>query len=153
MAQREPHRRDAGTAAFLIPAGMLIMLLLASIAVDFTQSMRAHRDLQRIADAVANDVVTRGLDTDHIERDGTLRLLAPSELQLLANRIVSSQAEPGFRIDSIEVADATPVGSPEPQVVVRLHATTSYVFARFIAVLAHGTSIAVTSHATAKITG
>jgi Flp pilus assembly protein TadG len=153
VAGRSEHSRDSGTAVFLIPAGMLIMLLLASIAVDFSQSMRAHRDLQRIADAVANDVVTRGLDTDRIEREGTLKLLPATELQLLAERVVAAQVEPGFHIDRVEIADATPPGSSEPQVVVRLHATTAYVFARFLAPIGHGTALAVTSHATARITG
>jgi Flp pilus assembly protein TadG len=58
----------------LVPAAVLIVLLLGSIAVDFSLAFLAERELVSAASAAASDAATYGLDEDRLRRSGELRL-------------------------------------------------------------------------------
>jgi len=74
-----PGRRDQhGNAMILMPAGVLVMLILAAIAVDTALLFRSQLELENTAAALANDVaaaVSTGSlfdDDDAIEVDDDL---------------------------------------------------------------------------------
>jgi hypothetical protein len=59
------HRRgrgEAGSTLLLVPAGFLVVLVLAAIAVDLGAVHLGRRELVHAAGAAANDAVTEGLD-------------------------------------------------------------------------------------------
>ena len=71
------HRRrrgERGSALFLFPVGLIIVMLLGAIVVDFANAHLARRELADAASAAANDAVTYGLDLDSVHRDGTYAL-------------------------------------------------------------------------------
>jgi hypothetical protein len=55
-------RREAGTTLLFFPAALLVVVLLASITVDFARLHLGQRQADDLAAAVANDAVTVGLD-------------------------------------------------------------------------------------------
>lgn len=67
-------RRDRGSALLLFPVGLVIVLLLGAVVVDFSAAHLARRDLADAASAAANDAVTSGLDLAALHADGGYRL-------------------------------------------------------------------------------
>lgn len=53
---------DRGTALLFFPAALLVMVVLASITVDFARLHLGQRQADDLAAATANDAVTVGLD-------------------------------------------------------------------------------------------
>jgi hypothetical protein len=58
----------------LVPAGFLILILFAGIAVDSAGAFLAQRQLTDALTAAANDAATAGLDNDAYYRSGSLTL-------------------------------------------------------------------------------
>jgi hypothetical protein len=58
----------------LWPTAVLIVLLLASIAFDFSVVLMGRRELLWAAEAAANDAATYGLDQAHYRRTNEVRL-------------------------------------------------------------------------------
>jgi len=52
----------------LMPAAVLVLIVLAAIAFDFSHLYLAKRDLASLADAAANNAVTYGVDQASIRR-------------------------------------------------------------------------------------
>jgi Flp pilus assembly protein TadG len=52
----------------LMPAAVLVLIMLAGIAFDFSHLYLAKRDLASLADAAANNAVTYGVDEASIRR-------------------------------------------------------------------------------------
>ena len=144
---------DRGTVLFLVPAAFLIVLLLGSIAADFSMVLRAHRDLTEIASAAANDAATRSIDVNLLETTGELRFASASRLADVVYDTLSRQSLGGVSITNVRVWDDTQPGSSEPRVAVEMTATVNYVFAKAVPGISHSQSITVLVHATAKISG
>ena len=92
---------DRGSALLLVPAGVLIVALLASIAIDSTAAFLAQREAQAAASSLANDLVSLGLDESSLRHHGSYRLspsrlrrLGPWSLQTTQERL-SAVFEPG----------------------------------------------------------
>lgn len=103
--------RERGSALLLVPAGVLIVALLASIAVDSTAAFLAQREAQAAASSLANDLVSLALDEPSLRRHGSYRLdssrlrrLSPWS-QRMAQERLSAVFEPG----SVSVA-VSPAG-------------------------------------------
>jgi hypothetical protein len=59
---RPARQRDRGSILMLMPAGLLIVLVLASIAVDMSLVHLRKRQAFELAAAAANDAATAGVD-------------------------------------------------------------------------------------------
>ena len=66
--------RDRGTTLLFFPAALLVMVVLASITVDFARLHLGQRQADDLAAATANDAVTVGLDETAIRSGAGYRL-------------------------------------------------------------------------------
>ena len=84
-----------------MPAGVLIVALLASIAVDSTAAFLAQREAQATASSLANDLVSLALDESSLRHHGSYRLDASRLRRLspwcrrMAQERLSAVFEPG----------------------------------------------------------
>ena len=70
MENRRTSLRERGSVLMLMPAAVLIMLVLGSIAVDHAVVFGAQRDLVATAQAAANDAASLGVDIDVLRTTG-----------------------------------------------------------------------------------
>jgi hypothetical protein len=69
-------RDDRASTLLLFPAALLVMVVLASVTIDFARLHLAQRQADDVAAAAANDAVTVGLDIDALRAGSTYRLSA-----------------------------------------------------------------------------
>ena len=74
----------------LMPAGVLIVLLLGSIAVDFSIVFMAERELVSAAAAAANDAATAGVDQEILRATGTF-VLDPVEVERVVEQSLAAR--------------------------------------------------------------
>ena len=128
----------------LMPAAVLVLIMLAAIAFDYSHLYLARRDLASLADAAANNAVTYGVDQASIRR-GDGYALDPD----LVQRSV---------IASIEVhsSDLHLVGEPTVELLtptevrVTLVARIDYVFTKAVPGARDSETVRVTSIADAR---
>ena len=65
---------QAGSVLALVPAGFLVLIVLAALAVDSAVAYLGQRQLHDALAAAANDAVTAGLDNASFYRTGKLTL-------------------------------------------------------------------------------
>lgn len=133
--------RDRGSVLMLMPAAMLVVVLLGSIAVDMSAVFLVRRDLVAAAAAAANDAVTYGLD-ERAYREHGRYVLDPSRVARavdlsLGARGLDLAREPQVAIDGTSVS-------------VTLTAEVDYVFARAIPGVAHSAVVSATAAAEAR---
>ena len=75
----------------LMPAGVLIVLLLGSIAVDFSIVFMAERELLSAATAAANDAATIAVDEDLLRTTGRFQLVA-AEVEQAVEQSLAAQS-------------------------------------------------------------
>lgn len=97
---------ERGSALLLVPAGVLIVVLLASIAVDSTAAFLAQREAQAAASALANDLVSLALDEPSLRHHGSYRLDATRlrQLNLWSRRMAQERLSAVFEPGSVSVA-------------------------------------------------
>jgi uncharacterized membrane protein len=117
--------RERGSVLLLVPAGVLVVVILGSIAVDFGIAFMAERELSGLAESAANDAATAGVDVDHLRATGEFRLDPDRVEAVVAATLASSSTE--VELEPPEV-DVIVVGG-EPAVRVRLAGRVDYVFA------------------------
>ena len=66
-----PMEPERGSALMLMPAGLLIVLVLASIAVDMSLVHLRKRQAFELAAAAANDAATAGVDQGRVRTTQT----------------------------------------------------------------------------------
>lgn len=77
---RRPRTRDErASAMLLVPTGILIVLILASITVDAALGFMAERTAASIASAAANDAASLAFDTEHFRNTGQYRISSDIE--------------------------------------------------------------------------
>ncbi len=67
---------ERGTVLFLVPTGVLIVMLLAAVTVDAAAAFLAEREAADAAASLANDLVTMAIDEAHLRRSGNYRVSA-----------------------------------------------------------------------------
>ncbi len=67
-------RGERGSVLVLVPAGFLVLMLLAAIAVDSAVTYLGQEQLHDALAAAANDAVTAGLDNPSFYGSGTIKL-------------------------------------------------------------------------------
>ena len=118
-------RRERGSVLLLVPAGVLVMVVLGSIAVDFAIAFLGEREVADLASAAANDAVTAAVDEQHLRETGEFRLDPDRVLAVVEATLAASSTEVDLEPPVVEV---TTVGG-EPAVRVRLTGRIDYVFA------------------------
>ena len=117
--------RDRGSVLMLMPAAVLIVLVLGSIAVDFSLAFLAERELVNAASAAANDAATYGIDEASFRERGTV-VLDEARARTAVARSLAARREP--LLDRAEVT----VDVTATQVRVTLRSRADYLFARAI---------------------
>ena len=110
---------ERGTALLLVPVGVLIVTLLASITVDSAAAFVAQREAASAASSLANDLVTLAVDESALRRQGVYRL-DPSRLRHLrswAQRAAADRVSAVFEPGSIAVT-VSPAGPASVRVAV-----------------------------------
>ncbi len=107
-----------------MPAGILILMMLAAIAVDFSHLYLERRELLAATSAAANDAVT-AIDQD------LLRLGDDARLELDVDRVeavaAASLAARGFTAAPTVAVTTSPAGNPV--VTVEVTRTVDFIFA------------------------
>ncbi len=136
-------RRDQGSVLMLMPAAVLIVLLLGSIAFDFSLVYLRQRQAISVAAAAANDAVVAGIDLDEFRRSQTVVLDEELVEQAAANAIAGSDLAP-------DVLDweARVISNTEVEVSVTVQVT--YVFAKALPGAADGAVVEVRATAVSE---
>ena len=151
MTERRPDRQR-GSVLLLVPAGVLVLVILGAIAVDFAVAFLGQRELSGLASAVANDTATAALSDERFyrgaggpgDRIGPGRIeIDPAEARRLAREAVVRRAPRGLSNIVVETR------AEGPRVCVRLRGDVDYVFAKAIPGAADGTTVEGTAVATA----
>lgn len=145
--------RQRGSVLLLVPAGVLVLIILGAISVDFAIAFSRQRELSSLAAAVANDAATAALSDERFYRGSATDAEGPaggSDLEIdpvaarrMAQEAVARRAPRG--ISNISV-DALTAGR---QVCVRIRGDVEYVFSRALPGAADGTTVEASAVATA----
>jgi hypothetical protein len=135
--------RDTGSVLMLVPAGFLIMLVLAAIAVDHSQVHLRQRQAQRVAVDIANDLVTLALDEATFRSSGDYHL-DPRRAADLAD-VLARSSDLGPTLVDVRAT----VTSPD-QVVVELEASVEHIFTKAIPGAPSGTTVRARATAVAR---
>lgn len=136
---------ERGSVLMLVPAGILVLLLLAAIAIDGAVVWLAQRDLANRAAAVATDIAGAAVDDPTFYGDGDVRLRADAAATY-ADLVFSADRLPaGYEGWDAEVVVAGRAVSVDARAEVR------YVFASAIPGLAR--TAEVRARATAEAQG
>jgi len=139
---RRSHRGgDRGSVLILMPACLLIVLVLASIAVDMTLVHLRQRQALDVAASAANDAVTAGVDVGAL-RAGQYRVEPAVARQVVARTVAASQIG-RYLVGSPRVA----VEGERVEVSLTLQA--DYLFTAVMPGTPDGTTVTATASATA----
>ena len=116
---------ERGSVLMLVPAGFLVLMLLAAIAVDGAVSYQARNQLHEALSAAANDAVGAAVDSPSFYGHGDVRLNLV-EVESVVCRSVEAQGLASFHGLQLSVA----VSGDSVRVLGR--ATVDAVFGRFV---------------------
>jgi hypothetical protein len=134
--------RDRGSALMLMPAGLLIVLVLASIAVDMSLVHLRKRQAFELAAAAANDAATAGVDQGRLRTTHDY-VLDPERARAVVTDVVAASelASELARPPVVTVTDAS--------VRVELALEADYIFADVVPGAPDGTEVSASATATA----
>lgn len=142
-----------GSVLLLVPAGVLVLIILGALAVDFAIAFAGQRALSSLAAAVANDAATAALSDERFYRgkatdaDGSAGgsdvAIDPVAARRLAQEAVARRAPRGISNISVEALTAG------RQVCVRIRGDIAYVFSPAVLGAADGTTVEASAVATA----
>lgn len=93
---------DTGSALVLVPAVILVVVGLLVATVDVAHAHLRARGLEGEAAGIANDLATLGVDVEHFQSTGEVRLRAEHELASLADAL-TGRAITVRRVDDLTV--------------------------------------------------
>ncbi len=134
-------RRDRGSALMLMPAGLLIVLVLASIAIDMTVVHLRQRQAMDVAASAANDAVTAGADPSGL-RSGVYRVDPAAARRVVQRAVAASDL-------ASHLAAAPRVSVTGDTVAVRLTVKADYIFTAALPGAPGSTTVTATASATA----
>ena len=124
-------RRDArGSVLLLFPAGVLVVMVLAAMAVDASIAFLGERELAAAVAAAANDAATEGLSDEAFYEGGRVELDDAEVERVAEQRVrtsVDSDRHAGLEVRATVVRAS---GSCEWSLRVEASATVRYLFAR-----------------------
>ena len=143
MTRRPDARRHAderGSVLMLVPAGLLIVLVLASIAVDMSLVQLRQRQAHDLAAGAANDAATAAVDRGRL-RSGDYEV-DPDDAAAVVERIVAaSELAP-------DVVGSPAVRVTDAGVEVEVSLYADYVFAGVVPGAPDGSTVTATASAT-----
>ncbi len=134
---------ERGSVLMLVPAGILVLLLLAAIAVDAAIVLSAERELAHRTAAVAGDLATLAVDDERLYGSGGVELRDDVAAAQTALAFPTDRPPPGFATWS---ASARTDGR---RVTVTARAEVRYLFAPAIPGVRRTTTVAASSTAEA----
>lgn len=135
-------RPDRGSVLLLVPAALLVVLVLASVAVDMALVHLRHRQAHDLAAAAANDAAGAAADPVAL-RAGTHRP-DPARAAAVARQIVAASQ----LADDVVGAPIVRVRGDQVEVEVRVEA--DYVFAGVVPGAPDGTTVTARASATLR---
>jgi hypothetical protein len=138
--------RERGSVLLLVPAGVLIVLVLASIAVDFALAFMGEREVASLASHAANDAVAAALDEEHLRATGDYRLDPDLVRRVVEATIDASSTEVDLEPPVVEIVDV----DGEPAVRVTLTGHVDYLFAPSLPGGPEGTDVDASATAVAR---
>ena len=135
-------RPERGSVLMLMPAGVLIVLVLAAIAVDLSLVFLRQRQASATAADIANDLATAALDIEHLRATGEFRLDAATARSMGEELAASSDIA-----DELIGVDVFVDGPDHVTVTVELRV--DYLYANAIPGAADGTEVRATASAVA----
>ena len=136
------RQRDRGSALMLMPAGLLIVLVLASIAVDMSLVHLRKRQAFELAAAAANDAATAGVDQGRLRATHEYVLDPEKTRAVVADVVAASELSP-------ELARPPVVTVTAAGVRVELALEADYIFADVVPGAPDGTEVTASATATA----
>ncbi|MCA1844946.1 MAG: hypothetical protein LC792_17485 [Actinobacteria bacterium] len=135
-------RDDRGSALLLVPAGVLVLVVLGSIAVDFALAFLGQRELSDAAAAAANDAAAAAIADIDFYRAGAITLDSAAAARVAADSITRRAMR------GVTVVAPPQVATSGPQVCVTVTGRVDYLFARAVpgmarSVVVHGRASAV----------
>ena len=112
----------------LMPAAVLIVILLGSIAVDFAIAFLGERELASLAAAAANDAATAAIDEALFRESGAFRIDEDRARRVARAALEGSSSE----LDDIDFEVRVVDVAGEPAVRVTVRGVVEYVFAKAI---------------------
>jgi hypothetical protein len=134
--------RDRGSALMLMPAGLLIVLVLASIAVDMSVVHLRKRQAFELAAAAANDAVTAAVDQGRLRTTHDYLLDPERARAVVADVVAASEVAP-------ELAGPPVVTVTAAGVRVELVLEADYIFADVVPGAPDGAEVTASATATA----
>jgi hypothetical protein len=131
----------------LMPAAVLIVIVVGSIAVDFAIVFLGEREAAALAAAAANDAATAAVDEQVFRETGEYRLDEARARRVAEASLASSSSE----LDELAVEVVVMDIGGEPAVTVRIRGTVTYVFARAIPGAPDGARVEAVATAVARI--
>lgn len=135
------RRRDRGSVLMLVPAGVLIVLVMASIAVDMSLVQLRQRQAHDLAAGAANDAATAAADQGAL-RAGEYRLDADRAAAVAERSVAASEM-------AAELVGAPVVRATAEGIEVEISLYADYVFAGVIPGAPDGVTVTATASATA----
>jgi hypothetical protein len=137
----------------LMPAGVLILVVLAALTCDSARAFQAQRELADVASSLASDLATEALvlDDDAFSDTGRIRL-DEARAEALARRILA--ARPAGDLGTLTLVSVTVSDPPPgraPVVTVVLAATVDTIFARAVPGGADHTDLRATGRAVPQV--
>jgi Flp pilus assembly protein TadG len=114
---------ERGSALALVPAGVLVLLILAAICVDFSSAELARRQLHDAAAGAANDAAGGGLDQARLRTGDGKLAVDPDLARSIAERSIEATVRGPLRLTA--APDVEVVGN---RVVVILEGDSPYIF-------------------------
>jgi Flp pilus assembly protein TadG len=139
--RRRRLRRERGSALVLMPAGVLVVLILASIAVDMSVVHLRKRQALDLAASAANDAATGGVDPADL-RAGAFRLDPATARQVVLRTVAASELAPYLAAEPAVTVTAAGVE-------VTLAVEADYVFAGVVPGAPDGSVVTATATASA----
>lgn len=136
--------RERGSALLLVPAGVLVLVVLGAIAVDFALAFLGQRELAGAAAAAANDAAAAALSDAAFYGDGAVAV-DPVRAEAVAIEAVGARRPGGVEVTSVS---ARVVG---PQVCVTVEGRVSYLFSPVVPGVSRGAVVRGQAVATAVL--
>ena len=131
----------------LMPAAVLIVILLGSIAVDFAIAFLGEREALSLASAAANDAATAALDQDRFRTTGEFTLDHDRARRVVEATLAASSSE----LHDVTVDVSFPVIDGTEGVRVEITGTVDYVFAKAIPGAPDGIEVEASATAVARV--
>lgn len=138
---RVEGRADRGSSLVLMPAGVLVVLILASIAVDMSVVHLRKRQALDLAAAAANDAATAGADPAGL-RAGEFRLDPGTARRVVMRTVAASELAPDLAAEPLVTVSASGIE-------VTLAIEADYVFAGAVPGAPDGAVVTATASASA----